>query len=106
TDLLSPFLNADYPFKIRRRALQGLTTYDESPENWLARGKQALAESADPRIRYLVAKGMLKNSSSEVQSFLEDYLPTEDDVRVYRFIETETNQSYIQEIESLTRESP
>ncbi|HLR24831.1 MAG TPA: HEAT repeat domain-containing protein, partial [Fodinibius sp.] len=106
TDLLSPFLNADYPFKIRRRALQGLTTYDESPENWLARGKKALAESADPRIRYLVAKGMLKNSFSEIQSFLENYLPTEDDARVYRFIETETNQSHIQEIESLTRESP
>src|SRR5699024_7379451 len=41
TDLLSPFLNADYPFEIRRRALQGLATYDGSPESWLARGTQA-----------------------------------------------------------------
>src|SRR5699024_2611848 len=93
TDLHSPFLNADYPVEIRRRARQGLATYVGSPESWLARGPQALAESADPRIRYLVVEGMLKNSSPEIMSFLKEYLPTESDARVYRFIETGINQN-------------
>src|SRR5699024_10999186 len=84
--LLSPFLSNDRPFEVRRRALYGLTAYDNSSESWLERGKTALSEAADPRIRYLLVKGMLQNSSPEIQDFLSKYRPSEYDARVFKLI--------------------
>lgn len=86
TESLSRFLDAGNPYELRSKVLSVLIEYDQSSENWLKRGKGALRESADPRIRYLVARGMLKNSSPEVKKFLQEYVADEHDLRVRQLI--------------------
>lgn len=80
------FLNEDYEYGVRQAALNLLIEYDNTAGNWLERGQELLPESADPRIRYLIVQGLLKNQNLEIVSFLEEYLADEYDARVYHEI--------------------
>lgn len=80
------FLGGSYDYGVRQEALEVLTEYDENAQNWLQRGRELLTESRDPRIRFLVVRGLLQHQNSEIVSFLSEYLSDEYDARVYRAI--------------------
>lgn len=80
------FLDEEYDYGVRQAALDLLTEYENTSDNWLERGRELLAESPDPRIRYLVVQGLLKNRNPEIISFLEEYRADEYDARVYHAI--------------------
>ncbi|HLR31306.1 MAG TPA: hypothetical protein VK074_02375 [Fodinibius sp.] len=79
----SRFLGEEYDYGVRQMALQLLIEYDNTAGSWLQRGQKLLAESPDPRIRYLVVRGMLENQNPDIISFLEKYAADEYDARVY-----------------------
>ncbi|MCW9706621.1 hypothetical protein [Fodinibius salsisoli] len=85
-DQVAPFLDSEYPYSIRKIALNILIDYDTSAESWLIRGQESLTNAADPRIRYWVVQGLLKNKNASIHSFLEEYAADEYDERVYRAI--------------------
>jgi len=84
------FMDEDYSYSIRKTALQILVQHDHAPENWLDRAKELLS-SADPRIRFLIIKGLQKNRNQEITDYLSEYLPDEYDARVYKEIEQMLN---------------
>lgn len=79
------FTDNNYSFEIRSRAYQLLIQHDHAAENWLGRAKE-LTETADPRIRFLVVRGLERNANDEIRSYLSDYRQDEYDERVYQKI--------------------
>ena len=84
------FTEGQYSYDIRSEALQILIQHDHAASNWLARGEE-LFEEADPRIRFLVLRGMEQNMNDEIRAFLTDYRQDEYDARVHRRIEQMLN---------------
>ncbi len=80
------FTESQYSYDIRSAALQILVQHDHAASNWLTRG-QELLEEADPRIRFLVVRGMGKNVNDEIRKFLMDYRQDEYDARVHQKIQ-------------------
>ncbi|MDZ7680715.1 MAG: HEAT repeat domain-containing protein [Fodinibius sp.] len=80
------FATDEYSYEVRRMALDILIQHDHTPADWLARAKNLL-DTADPRVRFLVVKGLARNRNQEVTDFLSSYLQDEYDARVYRQIE-------------------
>lgn len=84
------FAERQYSYDIRSAALQILIQHDRAATNWLTRG-QELLEEADPRIRFLVVRGMEQNMNGEIREYLMDYRQDEYDARVYHKIEQVLN---------------
>ena len=84
------FTESQYSYDIRSAALRILIQHDHAATNWLTRG-QELFEEADPRIRFLVIRGMAQNVNDEIRAFLMDYRQDEYDARVHRRIEQVLN---------------
>ncbi|MDZ7659694.1 hypothetical protein [Fodinibius sp.] len=80
------FTDQEYAYPIRSRAYQLLIQHDRAAANWLGRAEE-LTQIADPRIRFLVLRGMEQNINDEIRAFLKDYRQDEYDARVYRKIE-------------------
>ncbi len=79
------FVDDEFSFAIRRAALNILVQHDRAPADWLDRAKKYF-EDPDPRIRFLVARGLERNMDGEVEEFLSDYIQDEYDARVHRKI--------------------
>ncbi len=79
------FTERPFSYDIREAALQILIQHDHAASNWLARAEE-LFEDADPRIRFLVVKGMKQNMNDEIREYLIDYRPDEYDARVHQKI--------------------
>ncbi|NIT56759.1 MAG: hypothetical protein GWN00_11150 [Aliifodinibius sp.] len=79
------FTERPFSYDIREAALQILIQHDHAASNWLARAEE-LFEDADPRIRFLVVKGMKQNMNDEIRTYLMDYRPDEYDARVHQKI--------------------
>jgi hypothetical protein len=79
------FTEGPFSYDIREAALQILIQHDHAASNWLARAEE-LFEDADPRIRFLVVKGMEQNMNDEIREYLMDYRPDEYDARVHQKI--------------------
>ncbi|SHF96474.1 Peptidase family M1 [Fodinibius roseus] len=80
------FLDEEYDYGVRQAALNLLIEYEDTSGIWEERSRELLAESADPRIRYMVVRGLLNNRNPEIISFLEEYMEDEYDARVYHAI--------------------
>jgi hypothetical protein len=79
------FTESEYSYDIRSEALQILTQHDHAASNWLSRAEE-LFEEADPRIRFLVVRGLERNLNDKIRAFLSDYLQDEYDARVHHKI--------------------
>lgn len=79
------FTENQHPYDIRSAALQILIQHDHAASNWLARGQELLDES-DPRIRFLMVRGLEQNIDDEIRRYLKDYMQDEYDARVYQKI--------------------
>ncbi|WP_440998587.1 hypothetical protein [Fodinibius sp. SL11] len=79
------FTENQYSFDIRSAALQILIQHDHAANNWLSLA-QNLLDEADPRIRFLVLKGLERNMNNEIRQYLKDYMQDEYDARVYQKI--------------------
>lgn len=84
-DQANLFTESEYSYDIRSAALQILIQHDHAASNWLNRG-QELAEEADPRIRFLIVRGMEQNINDEIRQSLMDYRQDEYDARVHQKI--------------------
>lgn len=80
------FTSDEFDYRVRSRALNILIQHDHTPSDWLARAEDLL-QSSDPRIRFLVIRGLEKNKNQEITDFLSAYIQDEYDARVYRKIE-------------------
>lgn len=79
------FINDSYNYVIRQRALMLLMKYDDSSEAWNARAKRLL-NNADPRIRFLTVKGLIRNGNSKTTEMIRKRMPDEYDARVRRLM--------------------
>ncbi|WP_445664745.1 hypothetical protein [Fodinibius sp. AD559] len=79
------FTESQYSYDIRSAALQILIQHDHAASDWLSRGQELLQE-ADPRIRFLVIRGMEQNINDEIRQFLMDYRQDEYDARIHQKI--------------------
>jgi hypothetical protein len=82
----SLFATEEYSYQVRRMALDILIQHDHTPSDWLARAKNLL-DTADPRIRFLVIRGLARNQNQEVTDFLSSYSQDEYDARVHKHIQ-------------------
>lgn len=79
------FVDKAYRFGIRRAALNILIQHSHASADWLTRAKELLRE-ADPRIRFLVIRGLERNMNEDIRAFLSDYVQDEYDARVHKKI--------------------
>lgn len=82
----SLFTESEYRYQIRSRAYQLLIQHDHAATNWLTRAEN-LVETADPRIRFLILRGLERNMNDEIRSYLSDYRQDEFDERVYQKVQ-------------------
>lgn len=76
------FISDDYRYEIRSMALEILINHDHTPADWISRADELL-KTPDPRIRYLVVRGLQRNKNDEVKNFVRDHIQDEYDARVY-----------------------
>jgi len=81
------FTSDEYDYDVRSTALKMLIQYDHTPADWLSRA-ETLLNTSDPRIRFLVIKGLARNQNKEVQDFLSSYEQDEYDARVQKQIKS------------------
>ena len=77
------FTEDQFSYEIRSRALGILIQHDHTPADWLRRAKELLSDS-DPRIRYLVVRGLQRNQDKEITDYLKAHIQDEYDARVYQ----------------------
>lgn len=77
------FTESEFSYEIRSRALGILIQHDHTPADWLSRAKELLGD-ADPRIRYLVLRGLQRNQDKEITDYLNAHIQDEYDARVYK----------------------
>ncbi|WP_171032762.1 HEAT repeat domain-containing protein [Fodinibius saliphilus] len=80
------FISRDYDYEIRMQAMRCLIQHDHTPSDWLSRASELLKDP-DPRIRFLLVKGLEKNRNKEITDFLSEYIQDEYDARVYTKID-------------------
>ncbi|HKK47049.1 MAG TPA: HEAT repeat domain-containing protein [Balneolaceae bacterium] len=83
----SLFTEDQFSYTIRSRALGILIQHDHTPSDWLSRAKELLG-AADPRIRYLVVRGLKRNLNSDIKDYLNAHIQDEYDARVYHEMNT------------------
>lgn len=76
------FTEGQFGYGIRSRALGILIQHDHTPADWLTRAKELLNDS-DPRIRYLVVRGLQRNQNKEITDYLQAHIQDEYDARVH-----------------------
>lgn len=77
---------SEYPYQIRRKALQLLIRHDSSEAYWSAKISQ-LSNDTDPRIRRDVLGGLVHLTAAEKNTVISTVLSEEDDPRVRTFAE-------------------
>lgn len=80
------FTDTQYRYDIRSRAYKILIQHDRTAADWMDRAEDLYNET-DPRIRFLMIRGLERNMNNEIHSFLSDYRQDEYDERVHRKIE-------------------
>ncbi len=85
-DIASTFIAEQFPYQVRKKALDILLQYDRSPENWGERLPTLLTDR-HPKIRYRATEAIDFVNSSAMQTLVSQRLQEEYDERVRRALE-------------------